>query len=440
MESAPNRMIEAIRRLEARHWWLIGTTVALCLLGITYWDARRDIAPPDGSDIPVYKMATDIPDEENGFVLLHRIGVAIDAIETEQEVDIHELFDPGLYQEEEDDLEPKWSEISNLFQQLEPVLAPVDTALQTPHFADLWVSVPSAESSADIPTVMKTMFFLRYRTRLFAHQSKWNDAWEDQIRLLQISAKLCRGETYVIGTIVGTTGYGMGCEFVLRHLLPFTPSTAITLRRTDQLRQFQLDPKDLKKQLILENGNHHAEGYVELGKMFYDEPNLYLNLIFYKPNATLSLHLELMREAISNAEQLPINMSFPVNNEVHNNPPWLLNYRGYAILQLNNFDELIYRFHAANAYLTVTRVGLALAGYTQEHEGALPTTLEELVPRYLSDLPTDPMDGNPLRYDPAQRKVWSIGRNLVDDGGAPLDPFDGYNSEKGDIVVKIPPL
>jgi len=42
------------------------------------------------------------------------------------------------------------------------------------------------------------------------------------------------------------------------------------------------------------------------------------------------------------------------------------------------------------------------------------------VPDYLDAVPTDPFDGEPLRYRQfaGGYKVYSIGRDLVDDGGA----------------------
>ena len=61
--------------------------------------------------------------------------------------------------------------------------------------------------------------------------------------------------------------------------------------------------------------------------------------------------------------------------------------------------------------------------------GHLPTTLDELVPRYLDAVPLDPGDSKPLRYLPAKRAVYSINRNgdLKDDGGDP----------KNDTVLRL---
>lgn len=64
---------------------------------------------------------------------------------------------------------------------------------------------------------------------------------------------------------------------------------------------------------------------------------------------------------------------------------------------------------------------LAIAWYRSGHGGELPTTLDQLVPRYLPEIPRDPMsaNGTPLGYKPAatQPILYSVGENGTDDGG-----------------------
>ena len=63
----------------------------------------------------------------------------------------------------------------------------------------------------------------------------------------------------------------------------------------------------------------------------------------------------------------------------------------------------------------------------QTAEGRLPERLAELVPVYLSSVPLDHFDGRPLRYVRDRRIVYSIGRDLVDAGGAnPANPADKF--------------
>ena len=73
------------------------------------------------------------------------------------------------------------------------------------------------------------------------------------------------------------------------------------------------------------------------------------------------------------------------------------------------------RLFAVTAQVRMARVSLLLRAWMYDHEGELPDKLEALIPRYLPELPMDPFDGKPLRYDKA--KIWSVGANLKDDGG-----------------------
>ncbi len=75
-----------------------------------------------------------------------------------------------------------------------------------------------------------------------------------------------------------------------------------------------------------------------------------------------------------------------------------------------------FRF-AADLEHAAARLRLAARAYELE-KGRPPPSLEALVPDYLDAVPADPFDGKPLRYDPARRLVWSVGKDLVDEGAA----------------------
>ena len=72
---------------------------------------------------------------------------------------------------------------------------------------------------------------------------------------------------------------------------------------------------------------------------------------------------------------------------------------------------------------------VAVRLYRVDHDGKLPPTLADLVPAYLPAVPADPMrpDGGPIGYAPTYAppgggppspRVYSVGRDGVDDGGA----------------------
>lgn len=66
--------------------------------------------------------------------------------------------------------------------------------------------------------------------------------------------------------------------------------------------------------------------------------------------------------------------------------------------------------------LRATQTILALRAYQLTH-GKLPENLNALVPEFLDKLPVDAFNGQPLHYSAEKKIIYSVGRNLKDDGG-----------------------
>ena len=71
------------------------------------------------------------------------------------------------------------------------------------------------------------------------------------------------------------------------------------------------------------------------------------------------------------------------------------------------------------------RIAIALTKYRLKH-ASYPATLETLVPEFLPAVPPDPFDGKPMKYrmKDGDGIIYSIGRDLKDNGGQIADPPD----------------
>lgn len=86
---------------------------------------------------------------------------------------------------------------------------------------------------------------------------------------------------------------------------------------------------------------------------------------------------------------------------------------------------------------------IAVERWRLAHQGALPDSLDDLVPAFLPAVPVDPYDGKPLRYKKLKKGycIYSIGPNLRDDGGKARPrpsakvPFEERNNY--DIVFTV---
>jgi len=81
-----------------------------------------------------------------------------------------------------------------------------------------------------------------------------------------------------------------------------------------------------------------------------------------------------------------------------------------------SIDGLCLRMCVVDLYGSAIQTLLALKAHKQDH-GSLPDSLNELVPDYLKKVPMDAFDGKALRYDRGKKIVYSVGKDLKDDGG-----------------------
>jgi hypothetical protein len=75
-----------------------------------------------------------------------------------------------------------------------------------------------------------------------------------------------------------------------------------------------------------------------------------------------------------------------------------------------------------NVDIAATRTLLAMKAYKLD-KGRLPETLEQLVPDYLDAVPIDDFDGKPIRYNAAKKIIYSVGKDLEDNGGTTRQEF-----------------
>jgi hypothetical protein len=85
------------------------------------------------------------------------------------------------------------------------------------------------------------------------------------------------------------------------------------------------------------------------------------------------------------------------------------------------------------ARLRLGRTAIALEQFRAARGAQYPVTLSELIPTTLTDTPTDPFDGQPLRYQrkAAGYRLYSIGPDLKDGAGEPK------NGSGGGIVFHV---
>jgi hypothetical protein len=89
-----------------------------------------------------------------------------------------------------------------------------------------------------------------------------------------------------------------------------------------------------------------------------------------------------------------------------------------------HFDRFDMKRCHLETKIALLRTLIGSKAYWDTH-GRLPSSLDDLVPRYLADLPHDRFGGNRLAYSEARRVAYSVGEDFLDAGGGePHDPSD----------------
>jgi len=93
-------------------------------------------------------------------------------------------------------------------------------------------------------------------------------------------------------------------------------------------------------------------------------------------------------------------------------------------IAIPNFDRFDMKRCHLETKIALLRTLIGSKAYWDTH-GRLPSSLDDLVPRYLANLPHDRFGGKRLAYSEARKVAYSVGENFLDAGGGkPPDPSD----------------
>lgn len=97
------------------------------------------------------------------------------------------------------------------------------------------------------------------------------------------------------------------------------------------------------------------------------------------------------------------------------------NYTGEIILSMMSpMDIWRSSFIYHRSETEMLQVLFALRSFHAEHQ-KLPDALTQLVPEYLPELPLDRYNGEALHYDKTRARIWSVGKDLIDDNSPSAD-------------------
>lgn len=171
-----------------------------------------------------------------------------------------------------------------------------------------------------------------------------------------------------------------------------------------------------------------VNGDTEMFPSYLEEQSKYIsqklkNSYYFRPNKTKNLFASYARERIGNTDKFCNNIK---NVDIQMQAP-----SSYAEVYLseNIIGKILHDITAISlspvntkkcnedSLVSATQAIIAIKAYKNDN-GDYPRSLEQLVPDYLSSVPLDYFDGNPLRYSKEDKILYSIGEDLKDEGGS----------------------
>ncbi len=397
---------------------LVVTAFLACALRLAF----TDIAPPDDTDlIPV---ARDIDETRNPVPALRSLSMDSEGIDARMErARLMKRGEESWDRQFGDALLRDHTEALSLFRsaaeqagwQIEPIL----TLDYDVSYLNEW---------------MKAAKLMEFESLNHAQQGDQPRAVESALTLLRFAEKLEGAQGSSIHQLVGITIASMGHHALVKLLddHEFDEQQLKNLQR--ELARISIDPEAyatcfrveyrLMKNLIedIASGALNDSGH----DFFPVESNFgfYVPRFLFKKNQTIKEFADVYRALTRTASMRRSD----ARNDIDPGLEERFGSKWRMMLSTNAIGNILLsvglpeggRLHDRHAMLRVSRellgVRIALERYFRKH-GRLPSDLSLLIPEFLDTIPADSFDGDPVRYDPAKRVLYSVGMDLEDDDG-----------------------
>lgn len=404
-----------------------------------------DIRPIDDSDLRLEKVT--ISKEENSFYDFQEIGKYLD--DSSYPVEISNKVS--------DHLKGKvWDEnfVQTVLAQNEKTLSLFNAAYKK-KFQDLRYAEPDKFFSnfGDLSLKINPLASLKVaklnslEALYLAHQGKDPDALNEAVKSAEIGQKIQESQGSTLDWLLGMAMKNVGLEAMQKIIATSKLSPETLTQAAQYLEKFKNNEEGLKtafkaeyvfainviddvtnginEDLIKKYGNKYDPNFIRSSSQ--------KNNFIFQPNKTKAILADEIRAAINQVEKpcsqtkdLKIKMISPFLTSSSTAAAELkLMITENAIGEILhdglmagvNFGAQIDKKCGEDFLVSATQLMFALKAYNLD-TGSYPTTLDQLVPKYIPKVYEDPFDGKPIKYSPTKKIIYSVGKDKIDSGGS----------------------
>ena len=417
------------------------TLAILVLLGAVCgalgWLATRDDPPPEDADLRVHREV--IPDEENAFTCFEEADKAVTWPEgADTRYAVAEILDGGAWDAAlvEKTLEENRRALGLWEQGLARARfqTPAATSINTPTpYAGQWLTLAKVAS---------------LRSLSLAKTSRPEEAFEEAMKVVQFGHRIEGAKGCLVVWLMGAMVKQLGLDRLRQpaaeaplpperlracvyRLAPFGPDTA---GLADAYRVEYAVFCNTVDGLSAGTVSWFGDVVVFFPVQAQPPPGNVMDLAMrspyhLKPNRIKALSAPYYRALIeqvskTNAEAKPRLQRLDDDLDKGVAGLWL----PVCVVAPNGLGDIVLKalipIHSSvnklkcdeNVAVAATRLVLAIRAF-EATSGRLPDALDDLVPAFIDAVPADDFDGKPMRWSKEKRIVYSVGPDLVDDGG-----------------------
>lgn len=380
-----------------------------------------------------------VPDRDNGYMHVAKItDESIYLPESNKNFDID-------YTNYEKPVAWNQSLVDSVLQRNAQPLAAFSEAASENYF-----QFPAYADPANLKTDMELYPFnaLRRLTRLqaikalsLARQGKANEALAEAAKLTTFGHHLIVGHNSLIGNLAGIATQRLGSETILQILHVSSPGKGAllnALKKVDEASNVTDGYKDALRfeythilnsidQSINEKLQEQVDAMAREGALIQPVAKYAKHGYYYKPNQTKDLYTALYAWQIGYIGEQCVVGSEPELEKQHT-VGWKLVFTENAVGKLLFsatgllLGSVIAKQCQNDLALNVAKAQLGLLLYKVDH-GVAPASLDKIVPDYMSSLPVDPYNNQPLRYNAKEKLLYSVGEKKQDVGGSVGDSW-----------------
>ena len=403
----------------------------------------KDEKPPNDADLVVTRLV--IPPEENAFTYFNSI--------------IDDLYYPD---DEKNDLkeilaDKQWNpKLANeIVKKNEKAFKNIEKGLecsqfQVPEIKDMDTKLPYLGPWRRMGTVMLI------RSKLLYKEGKQQAALDQAIQVIQFGHRIEDSGGSIIHYLVGMAIKRVAFRQIETMLMNSTLPPDYLSNYSERISKYTVNKEGLSSAFKTEYAlfckviNDMLEGkFIKNTKKSTFLKKKKLSFFYFQPNKTKRIYADYTRSMIENIYKPYSEIKTNEAEELEKkNKKWLLsitpNAAGNIMLSMFIFygKKFQRRKCAEDMFITFIQLIIACKCYKIDH-GHLPVRLEELVPKYIQQIPLDPFDGKPMRYSAENKIIYSVGADLKDSNGSEKIP-PGKTLRKSlrrweaeDIVAKI---